>query len=114
MVRELAQTLHVAPSLLYMIVVAALLILAVGLGFALNRLFRRWTKKHHNTWGEYFFALLEPLPIPLLVLAALYIGLELLTLPQAYDRIISKVIFALVLLILCYFPAKIVILLLRR
>ncbi|MFB3922092.1 MAG: mechanosensitive ion channel family protein [Terriglobia bacterium] len=114
MVRELAQTLHVAPSLLYAITGAALLVLAVGLGFALNRLFRRWTRKHHNTWGEYFFALLEPLPLPLLVLAALYIGLELLDLPRAYERVISKVIFALVVLILCYFPAKIVILLLRR
>lgn len=114
MVRELAQTLHVAPSVLYAIIAAALLISALGLGFALNRVFHYWTKKHRNTWGEYFFALLQSLAIPLVVLAALYIGLEILTLPLAYDRIISKVIFAMVVLILFYFPAKVLILFLRR
>jgi len=114
MVRELAQTFHIAPGLLYTIIVAALLVAALALGFALNRVFHHWTKKLHSTWGEYFFALLESLPLPLLVLAALYISLEILTLPRTYDRIISKVIFALVLLILCYFPAKVLILLLRR
>jgi hypothetical protein len=82
MVRELAQTLHVAPSVLYTVALAGLLIAALVVGFILNRVLHHWTKKLRNTWGELVFALLESLPMPLLVLAALYTGLELLTLPN--------------------------------
>ena len=114
MVRELAQTLHVAPSVLYTVALAGLLIAALVVGFVLNRILHHWTKKLRNTWGEMVFALLESLPMPLLVLAALYTGLELLTLPGKYERIGSKLIFALLILILFYFPAKVVILFLRR
>jgi small-conductance mechanosensitive channel len=114
MVRDLAQTFHISPSLLYLIIVGALLVAALAVGFALNRVFHHWTKKLHNTWGEYFFALLESLPLPLLVLTALYIAVEILTLPRTYERILSKLILALVILILFYFPAKILILFLRR
>lgn len=114
MVQELVQTFHVAPSVLYTIVIAVLLVSALGLGLILNRVFHHWTKKLQNTWGEYFYALLESLPLPLLVLAALYVGVEILTLPRTYERILSRLILALVILILFYFPAKVLILFLRR
>jgi len=114
MVRELVQTLHVAPGVLYTVALAGLLIAALVVGFILNRILHHWTKKLRNTWGELVFALLESLPVPLLVLAALYTGMELLTLPGKYERIGSKLIFALLILILFYFPAKVVILFLRR
>ena len=87
---------------------------ALVVGFVLNRILHHWTKKFQNTWGEVVFALLESLPLPLLVLAALYAGLELLTLPLKYERIGTKLIFALLILILFYFPAKVMILFLRR
>ena len=114
MIQQLAQTLHVTPGVLYTIVVAALLVCALVVGFVLNRILHHWTKKFRNTWGEFVFALLESLPLPLLVLAALYGGLELLTLPWRYERIGTKLIFALLILILFYFPAKVAILFLRR
>jgi len=114
MVQQVAQTFHVTPSVLYTIAVAGLLIAALAIGFILNRILHHWTKKLRNTWGEMVFALLESLPIPLLVLAALYTGLELLTLPGKYERIGLKLIVALLILILFYFPAKVVILFLRR
>lgn len=82
MVRELAETLHVTPSVLYTVALAGLLIAALVVGFILNRILHHWTKKLRNTWGEMVIALLESLPMPLLVLAALYTGLELLTLPN--------------------------------
>lgn len=82
MVRELAETLHVTPSMLYTVALAGLLIAALVVGFVLNRILHHWTKKLRNTWGGLAFALLESLPMPLLVLAALYTGLELLTLPN--------------------------------
>jgi small-conductance mechanosensitive channel len=114
MVQQLAQTFHVTPGALYTVAVAALLISAFVVGFVLNRILHHWTKKFRGTWGELLFALLESLPLPLLVLAALYTGLELLTLPGKYERIGLKLIFALLILILFYFPAKVGILFLRR
>ncbi|MBZ5543554.1 MAG: mechanosensitive ion channel family protein [Acidobacteriia bacterium] len=114
MVRELAQTFHVAPSVLYTVIMAALLVSAFVVGFALHRVLNHWTKKRQGTWGEYFFALLESLPLPLLVVAALYGGIDMLPLPRTFERIGSKLIFVLLILILFYFPAKVVILLLRR
>lgn len=114
MIQELAQTFHVSPNVLYTILVTLVLVLALGLGFVLNRLFHHWATMRENSWGGYFFSILESLALPLLVLVALYIGLEILTLPRTYDRIISKLILALVILILFYFPAKVLILFLRR
>jgi small-conductance mechanosensitive channel len=114
MVQHLVQTFHLTPGVLYTVVVATLLIAAFVVGFVLNRILHHWTKKFQGSWGELVFALLESLPLPLLVLTAFYVGLELLTLPWKYERIGSKLILALVILILFYFPAKVVILFLRR
>lgn len=114
MVQHLAQTFHVTPGVLLTVAVATLLISAFVVGFVLNRILHHWTKKFRGSWAEFVFALLESLPLPLLVLAACYVGLELLTLPWKYERIGSKLIFALLILILFYFPAKVVILFLRR
>lgn len=114
MLQQFAETLHVNPTTLYTIFVAGLLVAALAVGFILNRILHHWTKKFRNTWGELVFALLESLPLPLLVLASLYTSLALLTLPWKYERIGSKLIFALLILVLFYFPAKVTILFLRR
>lgn len=114
MIQDFAQTFHVTPSVISTLAVAVLLVVALVLGFVLTRILRIWTRKLKGTWGELFFALLESLPLPLLLLAALYAGLEILTLPRQYERIGSKLIFALLILIFFYFPAKVVILFLRR
>jgi small-conductance mechanosensitive channel len=67
-----------------------------------------------NTWGELVFSLLESLPIPLLVLTSIYVGLELLTLPPRFERSGSRLIFALTVLVVFYFPAKVLVIFLRR
>lgn len=114
MLQELARTFHLSPTVFYTVAVAVLVAIALALGFALNRLLHYWTKKFENTWGELVFALLESLPIPLLLLAALYGGVELLTLPSRYERLASKLIFALTVVVVFYFPARLVVLFLRR
>ncbi len=114
MLEDLARALHLSPAMLYTLVSATLVVFALVLGLILNRIFHYWTKKVQGRVGELPFALLESLPLPLLVLAALYASLELLTLPGRIERIGSKLVFALVLLVLFYFPAKILILALRR
>jgi small-conductance mechanosensitive channel len=114
MLENLARASHLAPSVFYTIVFGILIFAALVVGFALNRFIHHWTKKFRGTWGELIFSLFEALPIPLLVLTAIYVGLESLRLPHRYDVIGSKVILALVLLVIFYFPAKVVILFLRR
>lgn len=114
MLENLARASHLAPSVFYTIVFGILIFAGLIVGFALNRFLHHWTKKFRGTWGELLFSLLESLPIPLLVLTAIYGGLESLTLPRRYEVLGSKVILAMVLLVLFYFPAKILILFLRR
>jgi len=114
MLEELAKTLHMSRNAFYTILFGALIISSLLLGFVLNRILHYWTRKLRNGWGEYLFALLESLPIPLLLLSSLYIGLESVPLPTHYERIGSKLILGLVLVVIAYFPAKILILALRR
>jgi len=114
MVEDLARVLHLSPTVFYMLFFATLVMGSLALGFALNRIIHYWTKKLANTWGELVFSLLEPLPIPLLFLASIYTGLELLTLPPRVESICSKLIFALTVMVVFYFPAKVLVLFLRR
>ena len=114
MLEDLARTLHVSHNVFYTLLFGTLIISSLLLGFVLNRVLHHWTRKFRNGRGELLFSFLESLPIPLLVLSGLYIGLESLTLPRQYERIGSKLIMALVLLVIAYFPAKVLILGLRR
>jgi small-conductance mechanosensitive channel len=114
MLQDLARTFHLSPTVFYTIAIALLLGAGLVLGFVLNRVIHHWTKEFKDGWGELAFSLLESLPIPLLILGALYTGLELLTLPRVYERIGAKLLFALVVLVIFYFPAKVAILFLRR
>jgi small-conductance mechanosensitive channel len=114
MVTHLARVLHLSPTVFYMLLFAALIMGALVLGFVLNRIIHHWTKKLVNTWGELVCSLLESLPVPLLLLASVYTGLELLTLPPRFERLGSKLIFALTVLVVFYFPAKVLVLFLRR
>ncbi len=114
MFQDLIRALHLSPVAFYTLATAILLGTALVLGILLNRLFHYWSRKLKNSWGELFFSLLESLPLPLLLLAALYASLELFPLPREFERVGSKLILALVILVVFYFPAKVVILFLRR
>jgi small-conductance mechanosensitive channel len=87
---------------------------SLALGLVLNRIMHYWTKKLANTWGELVFSLLESLPIPLLFLTSIYAGLELLPLPHRFERVGSKLIFALTVVVVFYFPARVLVIFLRR
>jgi small-conductance mechanosensitive channel len=114
MVEDLARALHLSPTVFYMLLFATLVMGSLALGLVLNRIIHYWTKKLANTWGELVFSLLESLPIPLLFLSSVYAGLELLPLPHRFERVGSKLIFALTIVVVFYFPAKVLILFLRR
>ena len=113
MVEDLARTLHLSPTVFYLLFFATLVIGALALGFALNRIVHHWTKKMANTWGELVFSLLESLPVPLMLLGSLYIGLETLKLPHRVERLGTKLILALTVVVIFYFPSKVLIFFLR-
>lgn len=114
MFQETAKTLHMSPATFYFICFFALLLAALTFGFVLNRIFRSWSKKIRNSLGELLLAMAESLAIPLSMLTAVYTALEVLTLPQKYEQIGSKIIFGLVVTVTFYFLAKVVILSLTR
>ena len=113
MVEQLARTLRLSPTVFYMLFFTTLVIGSLALGFVLNRVIHHWTKKLANTWGELVFSLLESLPIPLLFLSSVYAGLEILKLPRKFERLGSKLILALTIVVVFYFPSKVLILFLR-
>jgi small-conductance mechanosensitive channel len=114
MLEGLSRTLGVSPAVFSLGAVIGLLVIALVVGFVLNRVFHRYARRFENSWGHLFFSLLESLPIPLLVLAALYNGLEMFSLPPAWEQLGSKLILALVILVVFYFPAKVLIIFLER
>jgi small-conductance mechanosensitive channel len=114
MVEDLARALHLSPTVFYMLFFATLVMGSLALGLVFNRIIHYWTKKLANTWGELVFSLLESLPLPLLFLSSIYIGLELLPLPRRFERVGSKLIFALTIVVVFYFPAKVLVIFMRR
>jgi small-conductance mechanosensitive channel len=114
MLDDLARTLHLTPLVFFTIALMALLVGALILGFSVNRIIHHWTRKLKGRPAELLFSLLESLPLPLLVLGSLYLALETFTLPARYERIGSKLLFAFLILVIFYFPAKVFIHFLHR
>jgi len=114
MIQDLAHALHVTPMVFYILALSTLVASALVLGFILNKVLHRGGQRLGETWGGFIFSLLESLPLPLLLLATLYTSLELLPLPRTMERMGSKLTLALVIIVIFYFPAKVLILFLRR
>jgi len=114
MIENLARALHVSNKVFYTLLFGTLIIGALLLGFALNRVLHHWARRLRNGWGQLFFSLFESLPIPLLLITSLYLGLESLPLPQRFESIGSRLLMGLVILVIMYFPAKVIVLALRR
>lgn len=114
MVEYLTHTLHMSHKVFYTLLFGSLIIGSLLVGFALNRLLHYWDKKLADGWGKIVFSLLESLSMPLLFIAALYAGLESLPLPEKFEHFGSKLVVAMVILVMMYFPAKVIVLSLRR
>src|SRR5208282_6705384 len=97
MVVELAHALHMSTITFYSLMFGTLIITSLLVGFALNRVLHYWGKRLQNEWGQLLFSLLETMPLPLLLIVSLYAGLESIPLlPERFERIGSRLIFALV------------------
>lgn len=112
--RDLAHLLRIPPALIDIAAVFVLLACALLVGFGLGRIFRSYSRRFQNTWGEFFFSLLQSLPTPLLLLAALYTAIEEFNLPRKWDHIASQAILVTVIAVLFFFPARVIHLFLKR
>ncbi len=114
MIEDLIHTIHMSHKVFYALLFGSLIIGSLLIGFGLNRLLNFWSNRLGDGWGKVFFSLLKSLSIPLFLITALYLGLESLPLPPRFEHDGSKLVFALVILVLMYFPAKVAVLTLRR
>jgi small-conductance mechanosensitive channel len=111
---ELARFLRIPLALIDVAALGVLLIGALLIGIGVRRIARRYAGRFQNTWGQFFFSLLEPLPTPLLILAALYTAIEEFNLPPKWDHIASEAILVQVIIVLFFFPARVIHLFLTR
>ena len=105
---------HLTPKFVAYILIAAGFAVAFGLGYGLKRLIHRWRVAARTSGGEFALALLEALPLPLLILAWLYSAMEYLSLNRINEKRGSEAIFALVVIVIFYFIAKAASAFLRR
>ncbi|MGH9450498.1 MAG: mechanosensitive ion channel family protein [Terriglobia bacterium] len=107
--RTMRRATHLPPMMVIYISIAAALIAAALIGYGLKRLLGRWRKKARTAWADLTLAVLEQLPVPLLVLGTLYIILEFFALPRKFERGGSEVIFSLAVLVIFYFLSRAVV-----
>ena len=114
MLLKLAHALHLNNVTFYSLLFGTFIITSLLVGFALKRLLQHIAKRVQSEWGKIFLSFLAALPMPLLLLGSFYLGLESLPLPEKVEHVCSRLLFALVILIMMYFPAKLIVFALRR
>ncbi len=114
MLQNLARTLRLSPTSVYLLGISLLLVSAIVLGSVLRHVLRSYGRKRQGSWGEVVFSFAASLPIPLLVWLVLYVSLEALRLPRRYERLGSELISALMTVAVYSFPAQAIVLFLRR
>ncbi len=112
--QRLAQTFHLSIVVFDLVAISVLLVLALALGLVLTGILHHYSRKRKGTWEELVFLFAESLPVPLLVLAVLYVALEQFKLPSAWEHLGSKLTMILVTLLLFYFPTRVFVLFLHR
>ena len=110
---SIARSTH-AGRVVFMLLLLLSLAAAIFAGFVLSRLFHRWRVKAGTSLAEVFFGLLESIPVPLLILLALYIAMEVLTPPPRLEHIGSKIFFGVVVTVIFYFLARAIVLVLQH
>ena len=114
LLQNVARTLHLSLTSLYLLGIGLLLLLAIVIGSILGRLLRSYGNKRQSSWGELLFSFLASLPTPLLIWLVLYVSLKALQLPRRYERLGSELVSALMAVALYFFPTQAIVLFLRR
>ncbi len=114
--RDLAAVLHITPALLRQASLAFLVLAALLLGVALSRFFNQRAKGHRNRPLEIAFSVLAVLPIPVLLIGAVYFDLNVLalTIHGSHIELLQRASTALMVGAAYYLPTRIALLFLRR
>jgi small-conductance mechanosensitive channel len=114
MINYLASRLHIPPVILDIILLTAVFVAALLVGFLIRHILRRWSARLHDNKESLALQVLESLAPPVTGLLALDIGLKAMPLPQRYQHFGSKFFFAIGVAIIFYFLGQGVVLFLRR
>ena len=114
MLQSFAQSLHLSPIFLLFAGLGSFIIIALTLGVIINHALSKYAERFQDSWKGLAIRIFAALPIPLLVLVALYAGLEMLTPPRRIELIGSRLISALVFVVFYFFLGRTVVALLRR
>ncbi len=91
-----------------------LILIGLTIGLVLRRLCSRWARRSTNPWVQFLFSLLAVLPVPLLLIAAIHVDLQILILPPRYERLWLGVLKTMIIIVLYVFPARAAALFLRQ
>ena len=113
---DASRLLHLSPASLRHANLVLLLACALIVGVALTKGFHRAAGKHAARWAGLVFAILAVLPIPTLLMAAVYIDLHvlMLTVHGPHVRLLQRAAGALAIGVSYYIPTRILVLFLRR
>lgn len=113
---NISAIVHISPALLRHINLGLLIMAAIVLGVALSWFFNLEARKHRNNWNEVLFSILAVLPVPVLLIGAIYIDLDVLalTLGSAHIDLLRRTGTALFVGAAYYLPTRVALLLLRR
>ncbi|HVC89384.1 MAG TPA: hypothetical protein VND66_02060, partial [Acidobacteriaceae bacterium] len=114
---KLATLLHLSPSLLRRVNLGLLIVAALVLGVVLTRFFNRQARKHRHQsqWREFLFSILAVLPVPVFLIAAVDVDLNVLglTFHSAHVELLQRVSLALTVAVAYYVPTRVALLFLR-
>ena len=112
----LAGALHVSAAVLRRANLGILLLVALTVGVALSRWFRRHAGKHRDKSRGILYSVLSVVPVPLLLIGAIYLDLNvlILTVHGSFAALLERTSTALLVGVAYYIPTRVGVLLLRR
>ncbi|MGH9355824.1 MAG: mechanosensitive ion channel family protein [Terriglobia bacterium] len=110
----MAAHLGVQAGLLRFANLVLFILIGLAIGLAVRALCNRVARRSANTWAEFLFSLLAVLPVPLLLIAAIDVDLQILVIPRRYEHLWLGVSKTIVVIVLYVFPARAAVLFLRR
>lgn len=105
---------YLSSSLVLYLFAPCAILIAFGLGYGIRRLIRRIRSRGKIAWGDLALAVVQELSTPLLVLGAIYASMRVMALSARYEEAGSKLIFAVAVVVICYFLARVVIVFMRH
>jgi small-conductance mechanosensitive channel len=103
---QIAHSLGIQVGILRFANVLVFILVGVGIGLLIRHSLKRLARRTKNPWTEFSLSLAGALPIPLLAVLSIYLDLQLVVLPRAYQQLWTQVLQAVVIVVVYWFPAR--------